>query len=71
MKKEYMKPSMKVVELQHKCQILAGSQPGDIHDANPATGGDLIVAHAADLLDGLVLHHLGVADGGIHFALDF
>ena len=31
MKKEYMKPSMKVVELQHKCQILAGS--GDIHDA--------------------------------------
>ena len=24
-KKEYMKPSMKVVKLQHKCQILAGS----------------------------------------------
>lgn len=24
-KKEYMKPSVKVVELQHKCQILAGS----------------------------------------------
>jgi hypothetical protein len=24
-KKEYMKPSMKVIELQHKCQILAGS----------------------------------------------
>ena len=22
---EYMKPSVKVVELQHKCQILAGS----------------------------------------------
>ncbi len=33
-KKEYMKPSMMVVELQHKCQILAGSQHGDIHDAN-------------------------------------
>ena len=33
-RKEYMKPSMKVVELQHKCKILAGSQPGDIHDAN-------------------------------------
>lgn len=33
-KKEYMKPSMKVVELQHKCQILAGSLPGDIHNAN-------------------------------------
>ena len=32
MKKEYMKPSMKVVELQHKCQILAGNV--DIHDAN-------------------------------------
>ena len=24
-KKEYMKPSMKVVKLQHKCQIPAGS----------------------------------------------
>ena len=24
-KKEYMKPSMEVVELQQKCQILAGS----------------------------------------------
>ena len=24
-KKEYMKPAMKVVELQHKCQILAQS----------------------------------------------
>ena len=24
-KKEYMKPSMKVVELQHKCQLLVGS----------------------------------------------
>ena len=24
-KKEYMKPSLKVIELQHKCQILAGS----------------------------------------------
>ena len=24
-KKEYMKPSMKVVKLQHKCLILAGS----------------------------------------------
>ena len=24
-KKEYMKPSMKVVKLQHMCQILAGS----------------------------------------------
>ena len=24
-KKEYMKPTMEVVELQHECQILAGS----------------------------------------------
>ena len=28
-KKEYMKPSVKVVELQQKCQILAGSVDGD------------------------------------------
>ena len=27
-KKEYMKPTMQVVELQHKCQILAGSTQG-------------------------------------------
>ena len=27
-KKEYMKPSMKVVELQHKCQLLVGSVEG-------------------------------------------
>ena len=27
-KKEYMKPSMKVVELQHKCHILVGSVEG-------------------------------------------
>ncbi len=25
MKKKYMKPSVRVVELQHKCQLLAGS----------------------------------------------
>ena len=25
-KKEYFKPSMKVVKLQHKCQLLSGSQ---------------------------------------------
>ena len=24
MKKKYMKPSFRVVELQHKCQLLAG-----------------------------------------------
>ena len=31
-RKEYIRPSMKVIELQHKCKILAGS--GDIHVAN-------------------------------------
>ncbi len=25
MKKKYMKPSVRVIELQHKCQLLAGS----------------------------------------------
>lgn len=25
-KKEYMKPAMQLVDLQHKCQILAGSR---------------------------------------------
>ena len=25
MKKEYMKPNMQVIQLQHQCQILAGS----------------------------------------------
>ena len=28
-KKEYMKPSVKVVELQQKCHILAGSVDGN------------------------------------------
>jgi hypothetical protein len=32
-RKEYMKPSMKVIELQHKCKILAGNS-ADIRDAN-------------------------------------
>ena len=27
MKKAYMKPSMRIVQLQHQCQILAGSLP--------------------------------------------
>ena len=29
MKKKYMKPSFRVVELQHKCQLLAGSEPSN------------------------------------------
>lgn len=31
-KKEYMTPSVKVVKLKHKCQILAGSNPYGIND---------------------------------------
>ena len=31
-KKEYIKPTVKVVELQHKCQILTGST--DSHGMN-------------------------------------
>lgn len=32
-KKEYMKPEVKVVELQQKCQILAGSiDPNGLND---------------------------------------
>ena len=27
MKKAYMRPSMRIVQLQHQCQILAGSLP--------------------------------------------
>ena len=27
MKNAYMKPSMRIVQLQHQCQILAGSLP--------------------------------------------
>ena len=35
-KKDYMKPSLKVVALQYKCQILAGSQ---IFSDNPDVPG--------------------------------
>ena len=31
-KQTYMKPSMKVVELHHKCQILAGSYQYGMND---------------------------------------
>ena len=42
-KKEYMKPSVKVVELKHKCQILAGSADAygmntDLQDEEVNTG---------------------------------
>ena len=30
MKRTYMKPDMKVVKLQHKCQLLSGSQVNSV-----------------------------------------
>ena len=39
MKKDYCKPTMNVVKIQHKCQILAGSV-GDINGGDTGiTGG--------------------------------
>ena len=31
MKKQYIQPTMKVVELKHQCQLLAGSAGGGAH----------------------------------------
>ena len=36
MKKKYMKPVMNVVELKHKCHILQGGSPVNLH-----TNGDI------------------------------
>ncbi len=41
-KKEYMKPSMEVVVLQQKCQILAGS--ADANGMNTGLQGDEVDA---------------------------
>ena len=41
-KKEYMKPTMQVVELQHKCQILAGS--ADVNGMNTGLQDDEVDA---------------------------
>ena len=41
------------------------------HDADPAARGEFIIAHPADLLNGLVLDHLCEADRGIDFSFDF
>ena len=41
-KKEYMKPTMQVVELQQKCQILAGS--ADANGMNNGLQGDEVDA---------------------------
>ena len=37
MRKNYQKPSMKVVKLQHKCQLLTGSQ---VTSVRSNLGGD-------------------------------
>ena len=48
---------------------LAGVYVG--HDADAAALGERIVAHAADLLDGLVFDDTGEANGSIDLSLDF
>lgn len=45
MKKQYIKPTMGVVELQHQCQMLAGS----VQNLNTNLGADgLILGEASD-----------------------
>ena len=45
MKREYIKPTVRVVVLQHKCQILAGS----VQSLNTNLGSDdLILGGASD-----------------------
>jgi hypothetical protein len=45
MKKQYIKPTMNVVELQHQCQMLAGS----VQNLNTNLGADgLILGEASD-----------------------
>ena len=45
MKKQYIKPTMGVVELQHQCQMLAGS----VQNLNTNLGADgLILGGASD-----------------------
>ena len=39
-KKEYFKPSMKVVKLQHKCQLLTGSE---VTSVRSNLGGDAFI----------------------------
>ena len=39
-KKNYVKPSMEVVKLQHQAQLLAGSVPGDGEGYIPAMNQD-------------------------------
>ncbi len=45
MKKQYLKPTMNVVKLQHQCQILTGS----VQNLNTNLGADgLILGEASD-----------------------
>jgi len=45
MKKQYLKPTMNVVKLQHQCQMLAGS----VQNLNTNLGSDgLILGEASD-----------------------
>ena len=39
MNKEYMKPAMRVVRIQHQCTILSGSITGTDNNANLIYGG--------------------------------
>ena len=41
------------------------------HDADAAAPCELIVAHSADLLNGLLFDHFRVADRCIHFSFNF
>ena len=44
MKKEYMKPAMRVVELQHKRQLLQASQTKGVQTSGLDSGDDLEVS---------------------------
>ena len=40
------------------------------HDPDTAVPRKLIVAHSPYLLDGVLIHNAGIADGGIQFSFD-
>lgn len=43
MKKDYCKPAMNVVKIQHKCQILAGSNPTSVKTTGLGDGDDFTI----------------------------
>ena len=43
MKKDYCKPTMNVVKIQHKCQILAGSNPTSVKTTGLGVGDDFTI----------------------------